>query len=111
MLVVQRALGHMLLDCRLFIQGSLVRLQITFVCDSTVTVLFLCVWTHGRIVSGLSFECRNDTKDGLETQPNLISYNLFSEVGEGVSRVQSTDFDVLFCVWVRTVRLTSRLDV
>ncbi len=24
---------------------------------------------------------------------------------------QSTDFDVLFCVWVRTVRMTSRLDV
>ncbi len=28
-----------------------------------------------------------------------------------VSRVQSTDFDVLLCVWVWTVRLTSRLDV
>jgi hypothetical protein len=54
--------------------------------------------------------CRNDTKTGLETQSNLISYNLFREVG-GVSRVQSTDFDVLVWVWVRTVRLTSRLDV
>ncbi len=28
-----------------------------------------------------------------------------------MSRVQSTDFDLLACVWVRTVRLTSRLDV
>ncbi len=49
MLVVQRALGHMLLDCRHFMQGSLVRLQITFVCDSTVTVLCLCVWTQPHI--------------------------------------------------------------
>jgi hypothetical protein len=41
---------------------------------------------------------------------NSISYNLFWEVGV-VSGVQSHDFDVLLCVWVWTVRLTSRLDV
>ncbi len=52
---------------------------------------------------------RNDTETGLETQSNLISWNLFRVVG-GVSRVQSTDFDVLLCVWVRTVRLSSPLD-
>ncbi len=28
-----------------------------------------------------------------------------------MSRVQSTDFDVVVCVWVRTVWLTSLLDV
>jgi hypothetical protein len=111
MLVVQRALGHMLLDCRLFMQGSLVRLQITFVCDSTVTVLCLCVWTHGHIRDWTFVQKQKLNKTGLEIQPNLISYNLFSEVGEGVSRVQSTEFDVLFCVWVWTVWLTSRLDV
>ena len=40
---------------------------------------------------------RNDTNTGLETQSKLIWYNLFWEVG-GVSRVQSTDFDLFLCV-------------
>ncbi len=68
-------------------------------------------WRFCVCVSGHNPVYRNDTKTGLETQSNLISCNLFWEVGEGVIRVQSTDFDVLFCMWVRTVRLTSRLDV
>ncbi len=56
-------------------------------------VLCLCV--------GHMTTYRNDTKTGLETQSKLISYKLFWEVG-GVSRVQSTDLDVLVlcvCVW------------
>jgi hypothetical protein len=52
---------------------------------------------------------RNDTKTGLETQSNSIWYNLFWEVG-GVSRVQSTDFDVVvLCVGAdRTADVSTR---
>ncbi len=89
-----------LLDCRLATQGSLVRLQ-SFVIEPCR----FCVCVSGHMTT-----YRNDTKTGLETQLILISYNMFQEVG-GVSRVQSTDFDVLVCMWVRTVRSTSRLDV
>ncbi len=61
-------------------------------------------------MSGHNPTYRNDTKTGLETQPNLISYNLFSEVGEGVIRAQSTDFDVLvLCVGAdRTAVVSTR---
>jgi hypothetical protein len=68
-----------------------------------------CIEDFCVCVSGHMTTYRNDTKTGLDTQSNLISYNLFWEVG-GVSRVESTDFDVLVCVGVWTVRLTSRLD-
>jgi hypothetical protein len=57
----------MLLDCRLATQGSLVRLQ-WFVIQPFR--LFVCV-------SGHMTTYRNDTKDGLETQSNLISFNFF----------------------------------
>jgi hypothetical protein len=40
----------------------------------------------------------------------LTWHNLFWEVG-GVNLAPSTVFDVLFGVWVRTVTLTSRLDL
>ena len=67
-------------------------------------------WRFCVCVCGHMTTCRTHTKTGLDTQSKLISYDLFWEVG-GVSRVQRTDFDVLVCVWVWTVRLTSRLDV
>jgi hypothetical protein len=50
---IEGSCGHLVIDCRLDIQVSLVRFQVT-------------VDTY-----------RNDTTDGLETQSNLISYNLF----------------------------------
>jgi hypothetical protein len=54
---------HNFRDCRLARQGSLVTLQITFVCDSTVDRF------------GSTY--RHDIKTGLDTQSNFISYNLF----------------------------------
>ena len=44
---------------------------------------------------------------GLE---ELVYTTLNYSCIRGVCLVQSTDFDVLLCVWGRTVRLTSRLD-
>jgi hypothetical protein len=57
----------MLLDCRLGIQGSLVRLQ-----SFAIQPFRFCVCVSGHMTT-----YRNDTKAGLETQSSLISYNLF----------------------------------
>ena len=59
-----------LLDNRLTLEDSLVRLQITGVCDEGRVgdgFVSVCVDTSGHKSSQ-----RNDTKTGLETHPNLI---------------------------------------
>ncbi len=58
---------EMLLDCRLSMQGSLVRLE-SFVIQPSL--FCVCVSEHMTTY-------RNDTVTGLETQSKLISFNLF----------------------------------
>jgi hypothetical protein len=79
---------------------------ITVVCDVdwTVTVLCLCL-----CLDTWPLQPHTVTTPKPDLKQSQIWY-LFWEVG-GVSGAQSTDFDVLLCVWVWTVRLTSRLDL
>ena len=69
---IEGSCGHLVLDCRLAIQDSLVRLEITGVCDEDRICGRFCL-----CVSGHKSTHRNDTKTGLETQSKLISYHLF----------------------------------